>query len=667
MPQDLPQSRLQSRSRRARLTAAVAAAAFTLPLLQAAQPAAADDDATALQRAFADAAADSGVPEAVLLGVSYLQSRWDGHDGAPSVVGGYGPMHLTDADGALAAAGQRGDHHTEGTEDPRGDTDGPVSLPAPTPADTPSAGDYETLERAAGLTGLAPDQLRADDAANVAGGAALLADTQQRLGLPASADPADWYAAVASYAGSDSREAATVFADDVYAVIAEGAARTTDEGQRVALPATAVAPRTEQASLLGMESQGSDPRAECPPTVACDWIDAAYAQYPRADGSLTYGNHDKGSRPATQKIKYIVIHDMEGYYQGSINLVKTATYTASWQYSLRASDGAIAQHLPAKDVGWQAGNWYINATSIGLEHEGFLTAPDTWYTEAMYRTSSRLVRYLAQQNDIPLDRHHILGHYNVPGIGTANIAGMHTDPGPYWDWDHYFQLLGRPITPSAGTHSNLLTIRTDYDSNNLPFTGCTGANVLCPAHGSEPVRLHVSPSDDSALVPDFGTHPGNGTSTIGVNDIGARASTGQQYAVADRSGDWTAIWYNGRKAWFHNPADSPTAVPSRGFVATPKAGRAKVDVYGVAYPLASDYPAGVAVRAFAPLPYEFLAGQSYAVGGDGEPFTGEFYSAVTFDPANHQVVRGQSYYQIQLGHRIAFVRADQVDVVPSRP
>ncbi|MGW1606795.1 beta-ketoacyl [acyl carrier protein] synthase domain-containing protein, partial [Streptomyces eurythermus] len=31
-------------------------------------------------------------------------------------------------------------------------------------------------------------------------------------------------------------------------------------------------------------------------------------------------------------------------------------------------------------------------------------------------------------------------------------------------------------------------------------------------------------------------------------------------AVADRSGDWTAIWFQGNKAWFKNPQDHPTAV-----------------------------------------------------------------------------------------------------------
>src|SRR5438067_4841490 len=70
------------------------------------------------QRAFAAAAEEFGVPESVLLGVSYLKSRWDFHSGAPSTGAGFGPMHLTDVRSVAGSGG----HHDHGTEDPRGDT-----------------------------------------------------------------------------------------------------------------------------------------------------------------------------------------------------------------------------------------------------------------------------------------------------------------------------------------------------------------------------------------------------------------------------------------------------------------------------------------------------------------------------------------------------------------
>ncbi|MCF6526644.1 N-acetylmuramoyl-L-alanine amidase, partial [Streptomyces sp. JJ36] len=291
---------------------------------------------------------------------------------------------------------------------------------------------------------------------------------------------------------------------------------------------------------------------------------------------------------------------------------------------LRSSDGRVAQHLRTKDVGWHAGNWFVNAKSVGLEHEGFLTAPDAWYTEAMYRTSARLVRHLARRYDIPLDRRHILGHDNVPGTVPATIPGMHTDPGPYWDWAHYFRLLHAPLHPTAPPGSPLLTIRPHYPTHQPRYTGCDTSGDPCPAHGSTAVRLHTAPRHDAPLVPDEGLHPGGEPSTTGVNDTGARASTGQQYARAGTHGDWTAIWYLGRKAWFHNPPEHPTAVPTRGRLVTPKPGRDTVPVYGRAYPEPAAYPDHITPQPLVPLPYTLKPGQHYAW---GLTTPGEYYWA----------------------------------------
>ncbi|MET9443433.1 N-acetylmuramoyl-L-alanine amidase [Streptomyces sp. NPDC006610] len=642
-----------------RTAGAVASAALLLPLLGAAPAGSAPPAAPAggLQAAFAAAAAAYDVPQSVLLGVSYLQSRWDTHGSAASVTGGYGPMHLTDARTALATAPP---HHSEGEEDPRGDD---ARTPLRPEAELPDTGELparlRTLPKAAEVSGLSPEALRTDPAANVAGGAALLAAAQRELGEPASDDPADWYGAVARFSGADDTATAAAYADDVYDVIRSGEERITDSGDRVALPARpGLAPDTAQLRRTGLRA-ASAAGTECPPTVSCEWIPAPYEQF----GDGDYGNHDLGDRPVSQDIDYIVVHDTEGRWEGVLRMVQDPTYV-SWQYSLRSTDGHIAQHVKAKDVAWHAGNWYVNAKSIGLEHEGFLASPDAWYTEAMYRSSARLVRYLARKYDIPLDRQHILGHDTVPGPTTATVRGMHTDPGPYWDWRHYFALLGRPLVPTAGPGSGVVTIRPDYASNRPEFTGCATAGQPCPVHGSSAVRLYSGPGEGYPLIKDIGLRPGGQDSTTGVNDIGSRVSTGQQYAVAERSGDWTAIWYLGQKAWFENPAANPTAVPARGRVITPKEGLESVPVYGRAYPEASAYPAGVPAQSVSPLPYKLLAGQKYVA---GEKVPGEYYYAVAFDPAGHRVVRGDDlYYQIQFGHRVAFVRAADVTVTTAR-
>lgn len=642
---------------RRRTAAALASSALLLPLLAAGSSgAAAPEPPAGLQDAFASAAARYDVPQSVLLGVSYLQSRWDGHGGAPSVSGGYGPMHLTDARTALASAG----HHSEGAEDPRGDDSrGALHPSATVPRTSELPARLKTLTKAAKLTGTPAAALRADPAANVAGGAALLAQAQHAQGRALSADPADWFGAVAAFSGAEDQATAASYAQDVFSVIHDGESRTTDAGQRVSLkadPRAVAAP----AQLRGMGLKAADrSQTECPRTVSCSWVPAPYEEFGEGD----YGNHDLADRPEDQSVDSIVIHDTEADWETTLGLVQDPTYLA-WHYSIRSTDGLIAQHIKTKDVGWHAGNWYVNAKSVGVEHEGFLTAPDAWYSEAMYRTSARLVKYLAQRYGIPLDRQHILGHDNVPGTTTAGIPAMHTDPGPYWDWAHYFALMGKPFHPSAGPNAQLVTVRPDYAHNQPQYTGCTGAGAACPAHGSSELWLRTAPSDDAPLVKDIGLRPGGEDSTTDVNDVGARVSTGQQYAVAGRQGDWTAVWYLGQKAWLKNPRKAPTAVPASGAVLTPKPGLSEVPVYGRAYPEASAYPAGVPVQALSPFSYKLLAGQRYAV---GDKVHGEYFYAPTFDTAGHTVVRGKNtYYEIQFGHRVAYVNADDVRVTPAR-
>jgi N-acetyl-anhydromuramyl-L-alanine amidase AmpD len=593
------------------------------------------------QQAFASAAKTYHVPEKLLLAVSYLESRWDANKGRPSVSAGYGPMHLTD--GTLAPSGE---HFSGGAEDPRGDTSRSTLRPEAAPAVTTKgqAADGQTLQQAAELTGTGADALRADPAANIRGGAALLARYQHDLGRPLSADPSTWYQAAVRYGGT------AWFGGQVFDVLRTGASRTTDDGQRVTLAATP--------GLRPTGAGANDPQTECPPGLGCEWIPAPYQQLDPNDPT-NYGNHDLGDRPKSQKIRFIVIHDTEGSYPVTLKLVQDPTYLA-WNYTVRSADGHIAQHLKAKDVGWHAGNWYVNAKSIGIEHEGFLAQGGTWYTEAMYRSSSELVRYLTKKYDIPVDRAHILGHDNVPGTTPPNVRGMHEDPGPYWDWAHYFDLLHRPLHATAGPRSGMVTILPDYDKNVVPYTGCDDANpsAPCPAHGGGSIMLRTAPSADAPLVKDIGKHPPNGDATMSVYDHSARAATGQTYAVADRQGDWTAIWYLGQKAWFFNPNKQPTAVGAHGLVVTPKPGAASVPIYGRAYPEAEAYPANVPVQALTPMQYTFAAGQSYAV---ADELSGEYDYSNTFDVATHAVVKGKlKYYEIQFGHRVYFVKTTDV-------
>jgi hypothetical protein len=634
--------------RRPKILAALAVVALPISVIgvssggpPAAVAATPGPSAQAAASAFQAASQKYGVPESVLLAVSYAETRWDDHAGKPSTSGGYGPMHLTAVD-----PGER-EERSGGAEI----------------AQAPS---LRTLYKASTLTGLDPVALRNDAAANIAGGAALLADYQRSLKLPAGAETsaADWYGAISKYSGAADQATASAYADDVYAILAQGAARTTNTGQQIAMPAQKVTPAKSQLARVGLRAAPKAAAAtECPAQLGCESLPAPYSMY--GPGAGDYGNHDLADRPKTGKIDYIVIHDTEGSWQGTLNLVQDPTYV-SWQYTMRSSDGHVWQHVDAKDVAWHAGNWYVNMHAIGIEHEGFAAQGATWYTDVLYRNSAKLVRYLAQQNDIPLDRAHIIGHDQVPGTVPTTVKGMHWDPGPYWDWEHYFDLLGAPIyghsifPVKAGT---IVTVKPGFAGNQQVVTGCN-ADGTCAPQGTNFVYLRQSPDDAAPLVKDIGLHPDGSDGTTSVSDMGSRAAAGSQYVVAKRSGDWVAIWYLGAMAWFKSPAGAPDAFAKPGLVVKPKAGKETVPVYGRAYPEQAAYPAGIPYQTVTPLQYTIGVGQAYPV-GDANIET-DYYRAVTFagqPPTDHVQVLGKDrYYQIWFGHRMAYVRAADVDL-----
>jgi hypothetical protein len=102
-------------------------------------------------------------------------------------------------------------------------------------------------------------------------------------------------------------------------------------------------------------------------------------------------------------------------------------------------------------------------------------------------------------------------------------------------------------------------------------------------------------------------------------------------------------------------------------VVKPKAGKASVPVYGRAYPEQSAYPEGIPYQVVTPLQYSILEGQAYPVGDPS--IETDYYRAVTFagqPPTDKvQVLGTDRYYQIWFGHRMAYVRAADVDLRPA--
>ncbi|WP_410666860.1 N-acetylmuramoyl-L-alanine amidase [Amycolatopsis sp. cmx-4-68] len=434
-----------------------------------------------------------------------------------------------------------------------------------------------------------------------------------------------------------------------------------------ALAITAAVPVTAHAQ--------DSPAPECPANLDCRFVPAAY-DWSSADHSdpNNYGNYDPANRPADgQQIQYIVIHDTESLPNSTVSPYDQAIATfqkpesgSSAHYVIRSSDGQVTQMVPTKDVAWHAGNWTMNEHSIGIEHEGIAAQGGTWYTEQMYRASANLVKYLAAKYHIPLDREHILGHEDISRERTKNFAAAHWDPGPYWDWAHYMDLLGAPVKATGSPGSQVVTIKPDFAANQPPMTSCDPAGTCTPlpAHGANFVYLHTAPDEASPLLTDPVNHPDGSAGTTAIDDWGDKAVTGRSYALAGEQGDWTAIWYGGQKAWFANPGHHAT-VPARARQATASS---SVPLYGRAFPEQSEYPADIPfdpIWTVGAIPWTLPAGQSYVVTGE---FRAENYYA-RFDPAsvpaNHTLVTGATtYLQLSYNHRLVYVKASDVQVKP---
>ena len=661
--------------------------------------------ATSLQTDFAQAAREFRVPESVLLAVGYQESLWESHDGHPSVTGNYNVMGLTSLNPSdvqtLSAAqrrtvldqrGERGKGHSLAFRPSAAALALVNSVPPRDPA-------LHTLDAAGRLIHQAPAALRTSMRESVRAGAALLAHYERAAVGRLPVNPGQWYAAVARYSGATDIQGARMFADRVYSVIRVGATRTTADGQTVTLApnpsitpdtsqltAFSLTPQTTSSSISGQSYRAeildssagtrravassivttSSPAPECPSGLNCVFRPAAYKT--NSDGN--YGNYDVANRPPHgDAIRYIVIHDTEGSYLGTIGAFQNSAAQVSAHYVVSSFTGAVTQMVQTTNIAWHAGNWYLNMHAIGIENEGYALLGATWYTPSEYQSTAALVKYLAALYNIPLDRQHIIGHDDVPGPLQAYVAGMHWDPGPYWDWNYFMKLAGAAIRRGdAGPLpvGSEITIDPAFTTANEPtVTGCTtssGSITTCPRQPANFVYLRNSPSSTAPLLSDPAIHPDGSAGTTLAWDWGDKAVTGQTFVTAGERGNWTAIWYAGQKAWFFNPNGQNAEPATRRIrlVVTPS-GNTQIPVYGRAFPESSAYPSGVTPQSVTPLNYNIQPGQAYvpaaAVNGD--------YAGTDFNTPETVVTGTTQYYPIRFNHRIGYVMASQVKLIPA--
>ncbi|MDB6024194.1 MAG: hypothetical protein JWM68_417, partial [Verrucomicrobiales bacterium] len=201
---------------------------------------------------------------------------------------------------------------------------------------------------------------------------------------------------------------------------------------------------------------------------------------------------------------FCVIHDMEGYYLGSMSYLSHCSTSASIHYGVNgkkdnSSDhaaGEIMQSVREAYYAWHVRCW--NHYMWGTEHEGFASNP-AWYTDAMYNATIGLQTHLMNKNGKPKDRNHVIGH-DQKRIGAwvtwanANYAfsatcNSHSDPGGYWNWTRLMNgINGTAATPSAPsacavTVVSSSSLKVTWKDNSSSETGYKVERSTAPTSG----------------------------------------------------------------------------------------------------------------------------------------------------------------------------------------
>ena len=383
-------------------------------------------EAQQLDRMFARAGEEFGVPADLLRSIAFVESRWTNHVPAMeqeegAVPPSYGVMGLRDDDWF-----------------------------------------GHSLRDAAAMIGRTPEELKSDPELNIRGTAALLAI----LGRGATSLE-DWEAAVAKLSGIPQDDVARIYTYDVFNSLRFG--RASDDYSvrahdvdlekiygRQRLQILSAPMVTVQAGRIASESSDYGPAL---------WNPAASCNY-------TVGR--------TMAITHVTIHTAEGSYAGTISWFQNCSAQVSAHYVVRSSDGQITQMVLEKDKAWHVGS--ENGYTVGIEHEGYMSAPSTWFTDAMYNASALLTRDICTSNGLDRTKvydgslgwnavisdkslYTVKGHVNFPNQ-------THQDPGSGWNWPKYRNLVSGSTSSSTQLFAN-----PGFESGNVSWVAASSGDI----------------------------------------------------------------------------------------------------------------------------------------------------------------------------------------------
>ncbi|HEY7954810.1 MAG TPA: peptidoglycan recognition family protein, partial [Polyangia bacterium] len=364
-------------------------------------------------------------------------------------------------------------------------------------------GQLDSLARGAALMNVDENALRIDTDLGTEAGARVLAELGQKTGAR-EGDLSSWAPALEELSGLSEARQRVDYARQVLSVAQAGGTFPGRGGEQVHIAAH---PDVTLPDLPMYQAQSATP--DFPGAI---WFTTSCTN--KCDTTRTAGN---------SVVHMIVIHDTEGGWSASVATLQNDS-GKSVHYIVDADGSRVGQFVPETYTAWHAGNYYVNQRSVGIEHVG-VAADASGYTDGLYKKSVELVKSIRSRWTVPLDRTHIIGHYQVadgnhiaessPSCAdtldacetSPNYGGAdnHRDPGYYWQWCQYMQMLGGSCTCNdAWPLWNCTTDKTEAvrcTGGQVQIDSCTAGCVSQPI-GTDDVCNHTP-----ASMPDLGGEP----------------------------------------------------------------------------------------------------------------------------------------------------------------
>lgn len=418
------------------------------------------------------------------------------------------------------------------------------------------------------------------------------------------------------------------------------------------------------------KSFADEPILECPSDfdIVCTYKPANPNNYTTLSAQ-TNGRIVSRSENSELKYKYIIIHITEETFDDTVSKTQDPNYGASFNYLSDNSTNRIYQFLnPDTDVAWHSANSFYNTQAIGIEQVGIDGNPDS-ITNRLYKNTASLVKYLCEKYNIPLDRQHILGHDEIPTTSSdkQRIIDQHYDPGPYYNWNYLFELMGSRIGPNVDNSNDVevgdvVTIRPDFHLNKNKLTNscqnfytkdpdCTvrkdysdvATNFLYVYKNA----FNTSVFADDAIYSNSPNDQYRGSHlSSDLISSANHVSCGMKIFIheikKDENGIWIGFYWGGGNAlfsndvyknlvWIYSDNNNPAIVLTPSKTVTVKNDSAE----------------------FLVNPFSDTTNQCYTI------YKNQIFAVFE---ENIQSYLGGSFVSVQVAHRVLFINADQVDI-----